>query len=229
MKIKLRLAGLFALLASPLLHASGVIPDTQIVIINEVTHDGSINIKNTDEAPLLLYSTVTDLTDDPGTHVVAAQPVARLEPGQTQRVRFILTSHDKLDREHLKRVSFEGIPTRHHPHDLVLVSRQVLPMLIVPKDMKARPQPINDLIWSAKNGVLTVTNTGLQVVRLEQQALLMPGKVSVSLMKTYVLPGETLSVNGNYAKHLKHQSQVMVIPLSREGKTTTPQLFDLKR
>jgi P pilus assembly chaperone PapD len=220
------LLGIMTLLISPLLQASGVLPETSVVIINEATGGGSITIKNTENEPVLLYSKVTDLADDPLPQVVTTQPVALLGAGQSQRVRFLLNSRTALDREHIKRVSFEGIPVRQAgKNDVSLVVRQDLPMLIVPKKLDGKKIEMQHLVWSAKNRKLTVTNTGLQVIRLEPEIKLLPDNMAAMLPKTYILPGETLNVYGVCPDHLSSQRMVEITPVSRYGITSAAQRF----
>jgi P pilus assembly chaperone PapD len=89
-----------------------MVPETSLLVIDEATHSGTINVKNTDSHPSLLYTDVVDLPDDKGLKLVTTQPVVRLEPGQTQQLRFILQNSKPLDVEHYKRVTFEGIPPK---------------------------------------------------------------------------------------------------------------------
>lgn len=60
-------------------HAEGMVPETSLLIIDEATHSGTINVKNTDSHPSLLYTNVVDLPDDQGLKLIVTQPVVRLE------------------------------------------------------------------------------------------------------------------------------------------------------
>ena len=39
-------------------HAAGMVPETSLLVIDEATHSGTINVKNTDSHPSLLYTDV---------------------------------------------------------------------------------------------------------------------------------------------------------------------------
>lgn len=70
--------------ASVAVHAEGMVPETSLLIIDEATHSGTINVKNTDSHPSLLYTNVVDLPDDTGLKLIATQPVVRLELGKVR-------------------------------------------------------------------------------------------------------------------------------------------------
>lgn len=203
--------------------ASGVLPETSAVIINEAQKGGSINVKNTEKVPVLLFTKVVDLADDPSQRLIVTQPVARLEPGQTQRVRFVLNTDGPLQREHIKRVYFEGVAEQSAKGGQVSVTvRQDLPVIIVPKGLKEKRDLWTDLNWSLSGNNLKVTNTGKQVVRLAQQVKLQPSGTAIILNKTYLLPGETLTAAAPAGSRLTGQ-QVQFSPVSRYGFDVGPQ------
>lgn len=83
--------------ASVAVHAEGMAPETSLLIIDEaIFTSGTINVKNTD-SHLHLYTNVVDLPDDTGLKFIATQPAVRLEPGQTQQLRFILQNKQLLE------------------------------------------------------------------------------------------------------------------------------------
>jgi P pilus assembly chaperone PapD len=47
-----------------------MVPETSLLVIDEATHSGTINVKNTDSHPSLLYTDVVDLPDDKGLKLV---------------------------------------------------------------------------------------------------------------------------------------------------------------
>lgn len=71
-------------------NAAGMVPETTLLVIEESTHSGVMNVKNTDSNPALLYTTVVDLPDDNGVKLDVTQPVVRVEAGQQQQLRFIM-------------------------------------------------------------------------------------------------------------------------------------------
>lgn len=72
--------------------------------------------------------------------------------------------------------------------------RQNLPVILHPKGLAPNRTPWTGLAWSLKNDRLSVHNPTPYVVRLAQELTLLPGNGSALLPRTYVLPGETLSV-----------------------------------
>lgn len=201
---------------SAISHAAGMVPETSLLIINEADQGGSINIKNTDPKAALLYTNIVDLADDKGTHLVVTQPVVRVEGGQTQHLRFILKTDAPLKVEHLKRVTFEGIPQKMPGKNKVGFNiRQDIPVLIHPANLPVVKDAWTLLNWSASGNQLTVKNPSPYVVRLAQQVELLPSHTGVELSKTYLLPGETLTVKVD--KTVAGNGQVKFTPASRYG------------
>lgn len=198
--------------------ASGVLPETSAVIIDEAQKGGSINVKNTEKVPVLLYTKIVELPDDLAPRLIVTQPVARLEPGQSQRVRFVLNTDTPLQSEHIKRVYFEGVTERTTDNSQVSVSvRQDLPVIIVPKGLSAKRDMWTDLGWSVSANSLKVTNMGRHVVRLTPQVKLQPAGSVLSLNKSYILPGETLVVTAPASTRLSVQQRVEFSPVTRYG------------
>ncbi len=139
-------------------HAAGMVPETSLLVIDEATHSGTINVKNTDSHPSLLYTDVVDLPDDQGLKLVTTQPVVRLEPGQTQQLRFILQTSKPLDVEHYKRVTFEGIPPKSDDNKVKIGIniRQDLPVLIRPAKLAVVTDAWKYLDWTASGTSVTV-------------------------------------------------------------------------
>lgn len=91
--------------------ATGMQPDSSLLLIQEKESGGSMNVTNTDNIPSLLYTQVINVDGEDDTiKLLPTQPVVRVEGGKTQQVRFILKTEKPLITEHLKRVIFEGIP-----------------------------------------------------------------------------------------------------------------------
>lgn len=198
--------------------ASGVQPETSAVIIYEADKGGSINVKNTEKVPVLLYSKIVDLPDDPTPRLIITQPVARLEPGQTQRVRFVLNTATPLQHEHIKRVYFEGIIEQASDSRQVSITvRQDLPVIIVPKGLQAKHDIWSDLQGTVTNNVLKVTNSGKQVVRLTPQVKVLPDGTALTLRKSYILPGETLTSAAPAGKNINGQQALEIFPVTRYG------------
>jgi P pilus assembly chaperone PapD len=207
------------LLSAPFfLHAAGMVPETSLLVIDEATHSGTMNVKNTDSTPALLYTTVVDLPDDNnGIKLIATQPVVRVEPGQTQQLRFILQNNVPLDVEHYKRVTFEGIPPKNDDKKIKIGIniRQDLPVLIRPAKLAVVTDAWKMLTWSGSGTSAKVTNPSKYVVRLAQNVVFQPSGSTGSIKKTYILPGESLDIA--LTKSLSGNNKVKFFPASRYG------------
>lgn len=210
-------------------HAAGMMPETSLLVIDEATHSGTINVKNTDSHPSLLYTDVVDLPDDKGLKLVTTQPVVRLEPGQTQQLRFILQTSKPLDVEHYKRVTFEGIPPKSDDNKVKIGIniRQDLPVLIRPAKLAVVTDAWKFLDWTASGTSVTVKNPSKYVVRLAQNVVLQPSCISGSLAKTYILPGETMTVS--MGKSVSGNTKVKFFPASRYGVEVPSFISDLNK
>ncbi|HDS3499698.1 fimbria/pilus chaperone family protein [Enterobacter cloacae] len=210
-------------------HAAGMVPETSLLVIDEATHSGTINVKNTDSHPSLLYTDMVDLPDDKGLKLVTTQPVVRLEPGQTQQLRFILQTSKPLDVEHYKRVTFEGIPPKSDDNKVKIGIniRQDLPVLIRPAKLAVVTDAWKFLEWTASGTSVTVKNPSKYVVRLAQNVVLQPSGISGSLVKTYILPGETMTVS--MGKSVSGNTKVKFFPASRYGVEVPSFISDLNK
>ncbi|WP_420212933.1 fimbria/pilus chaperone family protein [Burkholderia aenigmatica] len=176
--------------------ASGVLPESSVVILNEADGETTMNVKNTESIPLLLHTTIQNTPDDQELLVVAVPPVSRVEGQDTQLVRFMLQSPAPLQVQRLKRVTFEGIPPKG-PDGKARISmtiRQNLPLIVHPATLAKHTSPWTLLQWSVADGKLRVRNDSPYVVRLGQGVQLLPEKTAVDLGKTYVLPGSAVEV-----------------------------------
>jgi P pilus assembly chaperone PapD len=194
--------GTLALLLGGQVLADGMVPDTSVVIVNEADGEASVSVTNTDATLALLHVTLEDIPEDKQPLVFVTPPLARVEAGKSQLVRFILQTSEPLKTQRLKRVIFEGMPQDRQPvkagHAQVGVTvRQNLPVILHPKGLAPNRTPWTGLVWSLKNDQISVHNPTPYVVRLAQELTLLPGNGPALLPRTYVLPGETLSVPAN--------------------------------
>jgi P pilus assembly chaperone PapD len=198
--------------------AAGMIPATSVVILNEAEGETSINVKNSDSRPALLYSQIIAIDGDDDNLIVLTPPVARVEAGETQAIRFLLQTSEPLKVQRLRRVTFEGIvPKNNAPGMQVNMNvRQNLPVIIHPKGLVKDNAPWRRLKWSVQRGKLQVSNPDAYVVRLDQAIRLQPGNGSAQLPRPYLLPGErvTLEVPANVLTTL---TGVMISPATVYG------------
>jgi P pilus assembly chaperone PapD len=176
--------------------AQGVEPDTSVVIVKESEGGASIGVKNPAPYPVLLYSSLVNVPEDTAPLLIIVPPIIRVEPGESQLVRFILDSKEPLRTQRFKRVIFEGLPPKNKTGDnqISIGTRQNLPVLIHPKGLALDREPWKHLQWSLQNDQLKVSNDSPYVVRLAQSVQLMPSAESVELPRTYILAGEHLTI-----------------------------------
>ncbi|MEX9253163.1 fimbria/pilus chaperone family protein [Pseudenterobacter timonensis] len=198
-------------------NAAGMVPETTLLVIEESTHSGVMNVKNTDNFPALLYTTIVDLPDDTGVTLNVTQPVVRVEPGQQQQLRFIMESAQPLAVEHYKRVTFEGIPPKSSDKNMKIGFnlRQDLPVLIRPKNLPVVTDAWKLLEWSGSSQGYTVKNPSAYVVRMAQNVTFLPSNAEGKLKKTYILPGETLEISA--PENRAGDKSVRFYPASRYG------------
>ncbi len=183
------------LMGTPVL-ADGMEPETTVIVLSEAEGEVSINIKNTDATPALLHSAIEDIPEDGEPLVVITPPVARVDAGERQMVRFLFIGEQPIKTQRLKRVTFEGIPqARPGSGATIGISlRQNLPLILHPKGLPVHHAPWELLTWHLQGKTLSVRNDSAYVVRLSDEVLLRPQQRKAYLPRTYVLPGETLSV-----------------------------------
>lgn len=213
----LNIVTLIATLASTVLvagftpaHASGMSPEKTVVLIDEAQGEATLNITNTDSVPALLVSAIYNLEGDDEDLLLLSPPMARVEPGDTQSVRFILQNSTPLQVQRLRRVTFEGIPpnTQSGNSKVGMTLMQDLPVIISPKGLKKDLSPWKHLQWSMAQGKLRVKNPSPYVIRLLPSVELLPGTQTVSLPRTYILPSQTLSLDlpgGGVPSHIRIQ------------------------
>lgn len=193
-----------AMWGPPLVLADGMVPDTSVVIVNEADGEASVSVTNTDAKLALLHVTLENIPEDTASRLFVTPPLSRVEPSKSQLIRFILQTPEPLKTQHLMRVIFEGMPqgktAGQAGHARVGVTvRQNLPVILHPKGLAPNRTPWTGLVWSLKNQQLSVHNPTPYVVRMAQELKLLPGDGSALLPRTYVLPGETLSVAASLA------------------------------
>ncbi|MCM2364135.1 fimbria/pilus chaperone family protein [Pseudomonas sp. SR18] len=192
--------------------ADGMVPESSVVIVHEAEGEVAISVTNTDSKLALLHVTLQDVPEDTEPLLVVTPPLSRVEPSKSQLVRFILQNQTPLKTQRLKRAIFEGMPqgraATQAGHARVGVTvRQNLPVIVHPKGLALNRTPWTDLTWSLRDGMLQVRNDTPYVVRLAQELRLLPGDGKAMLPRTYVLPGEALSVPASGGPASKVQLQ----------------------
>lgn len=204
--------------------AAGMVPETSVVLISVADGEGVINVTNTDAEVALLYTSLENLPEDQENFVIATPPVARVEAGEKQLVRFIIQSESPITTQRLKRVNFEGVPQKdpNAPPQVSMTVRQNLPVLITPADLPPKSDPWTLLKWSVNGQTLTVKNDSRYVVRMNQQVNVMPAKIQLVLPRTYILPGQTDHFELPSGTVLAADATVQIYPASTYGYAVKP-------
>lgn len=189
---------LFSLLfISKSILATGMVPETSVLLVNAEKGEASINVTNTDATPALLYTTIVDLPEsDKNIRLIVSQPVVRVESGAIQRIRFMLQTNKPLMMEEFKRVTFEGIPPKEkNKHKLSVSIRQDLPVIIHPTGLAEDLTPWTHLIWSKQGRSLIVNNPSNYVVRMSSTFMFLPSGKKGTLNNTYLLPHTSMTLD----------------------------------
>lgn len=191
MKTTLSLILLTLLVASSSALGAGVVPETSVLLVDEATGEGSMVVQNTDNSPLLLYTNIENIKEDQEDFVIVTPPMARLEAGQSQLVRFLLNRKTPLATQRLKRVTFEGIPfSQNGKNQIRTIFRQNIPMIVLPRSLDKVKDPWTQLTATLAAGGLRLCNDSPYIVRLAQRARLDSPRQDINLPKAYILPGE---------------------------------------
>ena len=215
--------------------ATGVQPDTPLLVISEATGTAQMGVLNTDGEPLLLHTTIVDLPDSKGPNLYAIPPVTRIEGKGRQVVRFLLEKNaEPLKVQVLKRVRFEGIPPAKKDTDthstLRLTVSQDIPAVISPKGLEQDPEPWKKVGWKLSGNKILVTNTSPFVARLSQQVGLLPsGKAFKLLPKPYILPGDSFEVALPEGTDPANVTGLRLAPASPYGFSVDPYDVQLSR
>ena len=123
--------------------AVGMLPATTIVKVNEADGEGVMSVTNTDSTPDLLYTTIDNSEDKKGPPILITPPVARVEPGKTQLVRFILENKTPLQVEHFEVVTFHTIPPNDptKKNEVKFSVSQMMPLIIHPAKLADDQEP----------------------------------------------------------------------------------------
>jgi P pilus assembly chaperone PapD len=75
-------------LISTFAHATGVVPETSVVVVEQNDGEGSINVTNTEGYPVLLLSTLHNIQEDKSSLLTITPPAARIEAGKASACAF---------------------------------------------------------------------------------------------------------------------------------------------
>lgn len=212
--------------------ATGVRPDTTILNISEQDGEAQMGVQNTENTPMLLNVEIIEMPEDGETSIFASPSVSRMEPNGKQVVRFLLEKpKSPLSVQHMKRVSFEGIPGRYEKpgerNQVSMTVRQIIPVVISPAGLKQDNEPWKFLtLKNVSDGKLELANPSPYVVRLSAKAIVLPGEKALQILtRTYILPGEKISIAYDRAEKKEPITGIRIEPASPWGYMDKP--FDL--
>lgn len=221
----LALAG--AVLVAGAAQATGIQPESTILVVSEKDGEGQIAVQNTDDLPVLLNVVVRDLPGDDGISIFATPAVSRIEARGRQVVRFMLEKPETpLTVQHIKRVSFEGIPgepltsspdTRTRFRINV---RHDIPAIISPAGLVQDNEPWKLLvIHRGDGGSMFLSNPSPFVVRMQPDLRDARGDQDTlqPLERSYLLPHEKVELRPRADRSTQTLTAVRIRPASPWG------------
>jgi len=190
------LGSLFFFLGNTASYAVGTLQlETSVVIVNTGEQEGTLAVRNTADMPLLMITKVEPILEGSQDLLLVNPPITRVEPGDTQIVRFLLKprgeGQPEIKTEQLMRVSFEGVPPKEN-NKVNFSIRQNIPVIIHPGGLAKADSPWQSLTWQREGDELVVKNPTSYVIRFTPALILLPSGTAATLPRTYILPGEAV-------------------------------------
>jgi P pilus assembly chaperone PapD len=216
-----------ALLTPPFIFAAPVLGKLTLDVSAE-KKQGSIRVKNTDPYPVLLYSSTEYVPDSEAENfLVPTQPVLRLEAGEEKDVRFVLLLKEPPQQELYARALFEAIPASKD-NAVVVNIKQNIPAIVRIADAGSSQRRWEALEWRATSDKsMTVRNPSKSVIRMASIISLTPGGKTLDLKKSYILPGQSLSLPLPTANQ-EMPTQVKITPIADDGTAMPPHVFKVQ-
>ncbi|WP_158783160.1 fimbria/pilus chaperone family protein [Pantoea sp. BAV 3049] len=220
-----------ALLLFPLLlntaQAAGMRPEVPALFLDDGGREATINVQNTDSSLALLHSSLQTIPEDRENLLIITPQLARVNAGQKQQVRVMLKQGVMLDKQRMQRINFISVPQDNGKQNRTrILIGQNIPVIISPASLPQNLEPWKLLKWQRNGQTIQVENPSKYIVRMTDKIDLLPSKNSISLKKTYLLPGEKvlLSLKESDASKIK---EIRIHPVTRFGVLTTPYVISL--
>lgn len=202
--------------------AAGMRPEVPVVFLDDGLREATINVMNTDSSPALLHSSLQTLPEDRENRLIITPQLVRVDGGKKQQIRVVLKDGITLDTQRMQRIQFTAVPQDDGKTNRtrVLIGQNI-PVIISPADLPLNTTPWTGLTLRHVGSSLSIANPTPYIVRLTREVDVLPGRQSVTLPKTYILPGERFSLplpDGALSVRLH--------PVTRFGILTTP--FDVR-
>ncbi len=166
--------------------------ETSLLVIDEATHSGTINVKNTDNHPsLTVHRRGGSARMIKGLKLVTTQPVGTTRAVRLSNCASSCKPANRWTLEHYKRVTFEGIRRRAMNKVKIGINiRQDLPVLIRPAKLAVVTDAWKFLDWTASGTSVTVKTQANMLCVWHRTLVLQPSGISGSLAKPTFLPGK---------------------------------------
>lgn len=206
--------------------AAGMQPETSSLFIDDDAREATITVQNTENSTALLHSRLQTLPEDPENALIITPQLVRVEGGKNQQIRVVLKAGVKLNKQKMQRIDFVSVPQDDGKKNRarVLIGQNI-PVIISPADLPLNTTPWTGLTFQRSGSSLKIENPTPYVVRLTEQVDLLPGKRLVKLKKTYILPGEKITLPLPAAS--TEITSVRLHPVTRYGILTTPYVAQL--
>ncbi|MFV9669841.1 fimbria/pilus chaperone family protein [Pantoea sp. ARC607] len=201
--------------------AAGMKPEVPVLFLNDETREATITVLNTDNSPALLHSSLQTIAEDKENKLIITPQLVKVEGGKKQQIRVILKDGIRLDKQKMQRIDFVSIPQDDGEKNRArILIGQNIPVIISPGNLPLNTTPWTGLKFQRSGLSLNIENPTPYIVRLTKQVDLLPGNATVELKKTYILPGEKITlplpaVSGGI-------KSVRLHPVTRYGILTTP-------
>lgn len=202
--------------------AAGMRPEVPVVFLDDQNREATINVLNTDNSAALLHSKLQTIPEDPENKLIITPQLVKVDGGKKQQIRVVLKDGVKLDTQKMQRIDFVSIPQDDGKKNRArILIGQNIPVILSPADLPLNTTPWTGLTFHRTGATLRVENPTPYIIRLTKQIDLLPGKASVELKNTYILPGEKLTLLLPQAT-ASSVTSVRLHPVTRYGILTKP-------
>lgn len=175
---------------------SGISLSSSSILIDKGESESSIDVKNTSPDQILLYSKVVKLPDDDlSGGVLYTDPQATLiNPGESQTIRVFYKSNIDIEKEHMARIIFTGLPSIMDVSGgkVNVIIGHELPVVIGFSQSMAQSDIWSFISLSVKDGKICMSNPTKKVFRFDGVAYAIHSRKLIKFNKPYLLPGDNL-------------------------------------
>ncbi|WP_207001628.1 fimbria/pilus periplasmic chaperone [Trinickia mobilis] len=210
--LALEICLLAGLLATSGARAASVTLQSPLPTVDETNGEQAIELGNRTQTPMLLHFSIQNPAGDDERIVVVTPSSARIEPGQTQPVRLILSPGAELRTERLRYLVIDTSQrgsTKLRPAS----TRQRVPVVVHPARLGRAAAPWLGLRWRMSGGRLKAVNDSGYVVMLQPRVRLLPSGIELPLSASFVLPGDAIETTRASPQTMNADSGIGVFPV----------------